>query len=55
MALLITEHAALRSNFPALRPTAYFRGMLNKARTGELRLHNSVFALLERVDRHEAA
>lgn len=55
VAMLITDHAALRSNDPALRPAAYFRGMLNKARTGELRLHNTIFGLLERVDRHEAA
>lgn len=46
--LLLTDQAALRSQTPALRPPAYFRGMVNKARRGELRLHNSIYGLIER-------
>lgn len=53
--LVITDQAALRSQDPALRPAAYFRGMINKARTGELKLHNSVFGLLERGERGKVA
>jgi replication initiation protein RepC len=46
--LLITDRAALRDVDPVLKPAAYFRGMMARARGGELRLHASVFGLLER-------
>ena len=46
--LLITDRAALRDVDPVLKPAAYFRGMAARARGGELRLHASVFGLLER-------
>lgn len=46
--LLVTDRAALRSVDPVRSPAAYFRGMVNRARRGELQLHRSVFGLLER-------
>lgn len=51
--LLVTDRAALREVDPVLRPAAYFRAMVSKAKSGELRLHNSIFGLLERPDRYE--
>lgn len=44
--LLVTDRAALRDEQPARQPAAYFRGMVNRARRGELRLHCSIFGLL---------
>jgi len=46
--VLLTDQATERSENPVRQPAAYFRGMVNRARAGELRLHNSVFGLLER-------
>lgn len=46
--LLVTDRAALREVDPVLKPAAYFRAMVARARGGELRLHASVFGLLER-------
>ncbi|QDS97048.1 plasmid replication protein RepC [Adhaeretor mobilis] len=51
--LLVTDRATLRDDDPVKSPAAYFRGMVNRAERGELRLHRSVFGLLER--RGEAA
>ena len=48
LCVLLTDRATLREIDPVLKPAAYFRGMLAKARGGELRLHASVFGLLER-------
>jgi len=45
LCVLITDQGALRSENRVLQPAAYFRGMVNRARAGELRLHNSVFGL----------
>ncbi len=46
--LLVTERAAEREEDPVRQPAAYFRGLVRRARGGELRLHRSVFGLLER-------
>ena len=46
--LLVTDRAAQREVDPVLKPAAYFRAMVARARGGELRLHASVFGLLER-------
>lgn len=46
--LLLTDRATLREDDPVKCPAAYFRGMVNRAQRGELRLHRSVFGLLER-------
>jgi replication initiation protein RepC len=46
--LLVADRAALREIDPVRCPAAYFRGLVSRARRGELRLHASVFGLLER-------
>lgn len=46
--LLVAERATLRQDDPVKFPAAYFRGMVNRAERGELRLHRSIFGLLER-------
>lgn len=51
LCLLVTDRAPLREHQPARMPAAYFRGLINRARRGELRLHNSIFGLLERPQR----
>ena len=48
--LLVTDRAALREVDPVQKPAAYFRAMVARARGGELRLHASVFGLLEREE-----
>jgi len=48
--LLVTDRATLREDDPVESPAAYFRGMVNRAERGELRLHRSVFGLLERSE-----
>ncbi|TWT43462.1 plasmid replication protein RepC [Botrimarina hoheduenensis] len=48
LCVLVTDRATLREDQPARLPAAYFRGLVNRARRGELRLHNSVFGLLSR-------
>ncbi|TWT67039.1 hypothetical protein Pla123a_44690 [Posidoniimonas polymericola] len=48
LCLLVTDRATLRSEDPVERPAAYFRGMVHRAERGELRLHRSLFGLLER-------
>jgi hypothetical protein len=48
LCLLVTDQAALRSENAVRQPAAYFRGMVNRARVGELRLHSSIFGLLSR-------
>ncbi len=46
--VLITDQATLRGDNRVTLPAAYFRSLCNKARAGELRLHNSIFGLLSR-------
>ncbi|WP_442483314.1 plasmid replication protein RepC [Aeoliella sp. SH292] len=53
--LLVTDRAALREVNPVLKPAAYFRAMVSRARGGELRLHASVFGLLERGEADAAS
>lgn len=48
LCLLLTDQGASRSEKPVRAPAAYFRGLIHRARAGELRLHKSVFGLLER-------
>lgn len=47
LCVLLTDRAIDRPDNPVREPAAYFRGMVNRARAGELRLHNSVFGLLD--------
>jgi replication initiation protein RepC len=53
--LLIVDRAALREDDPVRKPAAYFRSMVNRARAGELRLHASVYGLLERKNASQQA
>lgn len=45
--VLVTDRGRDRTDNPVRLPAAYFRGMVNKARAGELHLAKSVFGLLE--------
>jgi replication initiation protein RepC len=47
LSLLLTDRGASRPEKPVRAPAAYFRGLVQRARAGELRLHKSVFGLLE--------
>jgi len=46
--LLLTDQAQLRSHKPVQKTGAYFNAMINRAKDGELHLHNSVFGILQR-------
>jgi replication initiation protein RepC len=46
--LLVADRAALREADPVRTPPAYFRGMVQRAERGELRLCRSLFGLLKR-------
>ena len=45
--VIVADRAALRADDPVRMPAAYFRGMVNKARSGELRLQASLCGLIE--------
>lgn len=45
--LLLTDQAVQREQDPVRKPGAYFNAMIARARAGELRLHNSIFGLLQ--------
>ena len=49
LCVLLTDRAIDRTENPVRQPAAYFRGMVNRARVGELRLHNSIFGLLDQL------
>lgn len=46
LCLLITDQGSQRVENRVTQPAAYFRGMINRARAGGLRLHNSIFGLI---------
>lgn len=46
LCVLLVDHGANRDENRVRTPAAYFRGMIRRARAGELRLHKSVFGLL---------
>lgn len=48
LCLLVTDQATLRQDNRVRQPAAYFRGLIDRARAGELHLHRSIFGLLER-------
>lgn len=45
--LLVTDQAMQREVDPFRQPGAYFRAMIQRARTSELHLHNSVMGILK--------
>lgn len=47
LCLLVTDRALDREENMVRQPAAYFRGMVDRGRRGELRLHSSLFGLLE--------
>ncbi len=55
LCLLVTDRATERTENVVEKPAAYFRGMINRARTAELRLHNSVFGILAQQESRAAA
>ena len=46
--IILTDRATLRPENPVTKPAAYFKAMINKARVGELRLHSSIFGILNK-------
>ena len=48
--LLLTDQGMQREDDPVRKPGAYFRAMINRAKSGELHLHNSVFGILKREE-----
>jgi hypothetical protein len=51
--VLLTDHATKRADDPVLKPAGYFNAMINRAKTGELKLHNSIFGILKREGESE--
>lgn len=47
ISVLITDKALDRVKNPVRKPAAYFREMVNRAKEGRLRLHSSIYGLLE--------
>lgn len=46
--VLLTDQACMRETSPVAKPAAYFHAMINKAKKGDLHLHNSIFGILKR-------
>jgi len=46
--LLLTDQAQHRERKPVHKTGAYFNAMINRAKDGELHLHNSIFGILKR-------
>jgi len=46
--LLLTDQAQHREHKPVQKTGAYFNAMINRAKEGELHLHNSIFGILKR-------
>ncbi len=54
LALIITDQGTQRSSDPVRNSAAYFRGMVNKAETGDLQLNKSIFGLVDKCLESEA-
>jgi hypothetical protein len=46
--LLLTDQATQRADDPVRKPAGYFNAMINRAKSGELKLHKSIFGLLKK-------
>lgn len=46
--LLLTDQAAQRELKPVKKPAAYFNAMIKRSKTGDLKLHSSIFGILKR-------
>ena len=53
--VLLTDQAQQRKHKPVQKPGAYFNAMINRAKEGDLHLHNSIFGILEKENANEAA
>ena len=51
--VLITDRNTQREIDPVKRPGGYFRSLIAKARVGELRLHSSIFGILNASDERD--
>jgi hypothetical protein len=48
--LILTDQSTQRERDRVMKPGAYFRAMINKARVGDLHLHKSIFGILKAHD-----
>jgi len=48
ISLLLTDQAQQREHNPVAKTGAYFNAMINRAKSGELNLHNSIFGILKK-------
>ena len=47
LCVMLTDQANQREVNPAEKPAAYFNGMIERAKSGTLKLHNSIFGLIK--------
>ena len=52
--LILTDRATQRPENQVTKPAGYFRAMVNRAKTGELKLHKSIFGIVERCQEQES-
>ena len=52
LCVLLTDQATQREFNRAEKPAAYFNGMIDRARVGGLKLHNSIFGILKNENRN---
>ncbi|MCP4933907.1 MAG: hypothetical protein GY927_06790, partial [bacterium] len=48
--LLLTDQACMRADDPVKNPAGYFNAMINRAKSGDLHLHKSIFGILKREE-----
>lgn len=46
--ILLTDYATYRDDNPVAKPAGYFNAMINRAKSGDLKLHSSIFGILKR-------
>jgi heat shock protein HspQ len=51
--VLLTDQATQRDEDPVLKPAGYFNAMINRAKVGDLHLHNSIFGILKKEGQGE--
>ena len=52
--LILTDRATQRPDNRVIKPAGYFRAMVNRAKTGELKLHKSIFGIVEHSKQQES-
>ena len=52
LSVLLTDHSTQRSFNPIENANGYFCAMMDRARSGELKLHNSIFGLLKNGEKN---